>query len=531
MPATINRTLTSRADMVAAIRAVQAVLGRPVSSSIDDQAIGQKIVELQKYLSTVVDTTTPSGFRFDPAKVGGNLMDVSLQTSIVELQLAVENTGVGIPAGHGWPSGSYPFDLGYNGAKYTCDFVPTAYATAALAGPTYYVNSATGNNANTGLDPALPLQSIWRATALGNTAAVPFNVRVAVTALMYPREHGFTNNGTVTPNTVAAAYIATGGVAEVWVGSVLAWPNFSDVAFPNTYKVARSLVSRVLDLSATDVYGDYVELTKVADAATCNSTPNSWVQVAGDVYVHRTGETQVTSANTRVLLQTIANFFTNGTSKDVYLKGFDFQGGTAGAVAMTAAATLNFIAEDCKAGYSGDSAVNVNAWKIDYITGLAALVRCTGRRAVADQINAHWTPGGVPGLYLLTIDCVGRNTATVGNVQSCNGLTTHDDVIAVDVNGEYFGNAGANVIPVQACKMYCLGTYAHDSLGDIAAGGATPPTDFQSQFTAQLWLQETRSAHSTISLVASNTSTIRKRNHVQSSSQLEGVGGGTITIF
>lgn len=516
--------------MVAAVRAMQQALGRPVSSSIDDQMIGARVVELQQYLSTQVDASTPSGFRFDPLKVQSNLMDVSLQSAIVELQLAIVDTGTTLPGLLGWPSETYPIDFGYNGSAYTSNFNPESYAAAALAGPTYYVDVSRGNNANTGLDPNLPLQSIWRATALGNTAAVPFNVRVAAVAAGYPREHGFTNNGSVTPNTVAAAYIATGGTAEVWVGSLLAWPGAPDATFPNTYKVARSVVSRVLDLTTNDADGDYVELTKVATAALCNSTPNSWAQVAGDLYVNKNGA-QVTSQNTRVLLQTIANFYLNGTSKDVYLKGFDFQGGTAGAVAMVAAATMNFIAVDCKAGYTGDSAVNVNAWKIDYVTGLVALVRCVGRRAVADQINGHWSPGGVPGLFLLTIDCKGRNTATVGGVQSCNGLTTHDDIISIDLNGEYYGNAGANVIPIQACKMYCLGTYAHDSLGDIAAGGATTPTDFQTQFTAQLWLQETRSNGSAIALLASNTSTIRKRNHRQGSGQVEGAGGGTITTF
>jgi hypothetical protein len=84
-----NTTLNSRADMIAAIRALQQYTGQPVSNAIDDQGIGQQVVLLQKYLSTLPDATQPSGFLYDPASVKSNIADHSLPGMIMHLQRLV----------------------------------------------------------------------------------------------------------------------------------------------------------------------------------------------------------------------------------------------------------------------------------------------------------------------------------------------------------------------------------------------------------------------------------------------------------
>ncbi len=89
MPTNVNLAINGRTDMVRVIRELQAYLGQSVNSSIDDQAIGQQVVKLQKYLSTVPSSSTPSGYKFDPAKVRSYLGDMSLIEAIIELQNAV----------------------------------------------------------------------------------------------------------------------------------------------------------------------------------------------------------------------------------------------------------------------------------------------------------------------------------------------------------------------------------------------------------------------------------------------------------
>ncbi|MGY4295386.1 hypothetical protein ACVWXN_003481 [Bradyrhizobium sp. i1.4.4] len=309
----------------------------------------------------------------------------------------------------------------------------------------------------------------------------------------------------------------------------MSWPGAHDATFTNSYRVARSSVSRVIDLLHTDAAGDYLDIPQVADGATVDAN-TGWAQVTTDLIIRRSDDLAPTNLNTLVLLKTIPMVVTDATSKDLYIKNATLFGGAAGSVANTAQATLNLMLEDVVTGYAGDSATNVNGYKFDFNTGLVAAVRCRGARAEADIFNGHWTPGGTPGLYLYTEDCIGRNGGR-DTVQSCNGLTIHDDIKAADIGGEFYGNFGSNVIPINGCKMWCLGTYAHDSQGDVGHGGTSPPRDFESQGTAQLYLQNTRSAGSATSLIASNTSTIFKRNHTSGVGQTEGSGGGTITNF
>ncbi|UEM16776.1 hypothetical protein J4G43_022710 [Bradyrhizobium barranii subsp. barranii] len=441
------------------------------------------------------------------------------------------------PSGFNWPFATYPLKVRQTGAyAFTTNFVPEAYAAPALAGVVYWADVGAGSNTNPG-SQASPVKSIWKATQLANAGGVPATVMVKYNSAGYGRADGFTNTSTPVPNTVPIAYIAygatfpaQGGIVDCWVGDALTWPGTPDGTFTNCYVAARSNVSQIIDVSATDANGDYLRMVQVADAATCNSTPNSWAQVTTNIYVHRTNNDAVTNANTRAMLKATPNFVQDGTSKDVYLKGFNFQGGAAAAVACTAAATMNFMAVNCSAKYAGDSATNVNGWKLDYMTGLAALVNCIGSQNEADGINTHWTPGGTPALFTLTINCKGYNNGRDA-VQSCNGLTSHDNAINIEVTGEYYGNYGANVIPINGNQMWCLGTYAHDSVGDVSHGGSTTPTDFQTQATAVMWLQNCRSAVSATSLLASNTSTIKTRNFLPGGGQTPGAGGGTITTF
>jgi len=86
MAISINTTLNSRTDMIGALRALQDYFAQPVSSSIDDQGIGQAIIVLQKYLATVPDATQPSGFKFDPALVRSNIADHTFPAAIINLQ-------------------------------------------------------------------------------------------------------------------------------------------------------------------------------------------------------------------------------------------------------------------------------------------------------------------------------------------------------------------------------------------------------------------------------------------------------------
>lgn len=464
-------------------------------------------------------------------------MALGLKTRLL-LSTALTLGGVGViaavpPAGFNWPFATYPITIVQTSANtFSTNFVPESYAQPALTGPVYWVDVTAGNNANPGTQGS-PVKSIWKGTQLANTGAVPATVMVKYAAAGYGRADGFSNTSTPVPNTVPIAYIAygatypvTGGIVDCWVGDALSWSLDAN----NSYIAARTNVSQVFDTANFDANGDYLRMVQVADAATVYATPNSWAQIAGNIEVHRIDNSAVTNANTRAVLKATPNFVQDATSKNIYLKGFNFQGGAAGAVAMTAAATLNFIAVNCSAAYAGDSATNVNSWKIDFITGLAAFVNCRGSQGEADGFNTHWTPGGTPGLFTLTINCKGYNNGR-DSAQSCNGLTSHDNCIGIDVMGEYWGNYGTNVIPINGNQMWCVGTYAHDSLGDVSHGGTSPPRDFEAQSTAFMVLTGCRSAVSATAVIASGTSIIWLDNFTPGPGQAIGGGGGSIVYI
>ena len=66
-------------------------MGKPVAIEIDDQARAGEIIKLQTYLSTQ-SASTPSGFKFDPAKISKAIDDQALSAKIVELEKAANQT-------------------------------------------------------------------------------------------------------------------------------------------------------------------------------------------------------------------------------------------------------------------------------------------------------------------------------------------------------------------------------------------------------------------------------------------------------
>jgi hypothetical protein len=92
MPSTIvHKTIHGSDQMVVALKTLQVFLGQPVKNNIDDQARASEIIKLQKYLSTQ-SASTPSGFKFDPAKVNTAIDDQMLAAKIIEVQIAANLT-------------------------------------------------------------------------------------------------------------------------------------------------------------------------------------------------------------------------------------------------------------------------------------------------------------------------------------------------------------------------------------------------------------------------------------------------------
>lgn len=92
MPVTVNKDVHGHNDAGKSLRTVQAFVGRPVSAQADTpDALEREIIALQTYLSTQ-NASTPSGKKFDPAKINKSIDNQMLSAKLVEVMAAANNT-------------------------------------------------------------------------------------------------------------------------------------------------------------------------------------------------------------------------------------------------------------------------------------------------------------------------------------------------------------------------------------------------------------------------------------------------------
>lgn len=434
--------------------------------------------------------------------------------------------GGGAPVGFSFPFTRYPITFRWTGSAWVSTFSAPAYAAAALAGTTYYVDIATGNNANTGLTTGQKLKSIHAAVTKGNATGASFNI--VVTAGTYPRNHGPTNSATVFP-TQPCAMVATGGRVISGAMDDLTWT--VNGTYANVYQTTRSNVLRVIDMGHTDAYGDYTELAQVADLATCAATEDSWAQVSTTLYVNRLDNAVVADANTRALIL-VDNMKLDATTKDFYAKGFDFLGGQGGAVQLNSGVG-NQIFDDCSAKFSGGPAALLDGFRIVDVQGLTAFVSCIANQNAKDGFNWHRTSAPAGSVVGLLVNCVGKNNGRYTS-QSNNGLTAHEDVTLIDVNGLYVDNYGGTVHIIDSSQLWALGSSASGSRGDISLGGGLGPQEFRTEGTSRMWLDRAiANARSSgdYAVRALDTSIILKRNVTIVKGVQNAAAGATIGAY
>jgi len=354
---------------------------------------------------------------------------------------------------------------------------------------TYYVDVNRSDDSGAGTSWSVAKKTIAAAITAGNTAAIPYVIYVR--AGTYVRFNGF---GSAVPSQ-PCAFIAVGGRVNAGVFDALTWTLDSGT----TYSASRSLSQRVYDTKTKDVNGDYTEFPKANPYTLtgCRAQAGSWFTDGTTVYVNRGDAIAVTDSNTRVYLSAV-NGAKSTTSGNMYLSGFDFEGGNQGCIMIGGNPTGLVVLESSSFKYVADTG-DYSSVAIKDVAA-CALINCVASQPSADCYNAHAFGGIKP--FMLTINCIGRNAGKIGN-NSNNGLTTHDGCSALDINGLYFGNRGGNIAIVNAdTQLWCVGTRAESSLGDSFNGGPNPSCDFQTdQSTPSLWLDGCVSVGSTVSIL------------------------------
>jgi hypothetical protein len=386
-------------------------------------------------------------------------------------------------AGIEWNRITYPINLTKVGDTWETDFDRDDYLPDSTFVNTYYVDVATGNNSNNGLTVGTKKKSIHSALTAGNATGQPY--KVIITAGLYTRGDGLSNSGSVKP-TQSCAIVATGGRVVTGTFDDLSWPGSPDGTFTNCYKVSRSNVGEVYNIAANDVYGDYDQLLKVADAATCDSTPGSWAQVGSDLYVHRADAAAVTNANTRANL-TIDHFtITSFDNKRIYMYGIDMEGGfNGGGWCISGVSNTVVIAENCSFKYAGTFATSLDCVAITSSTGLFVFKDCLFAKSSKDGLNVHYSPAGVPRrTFILTEGCTSRNHGK-GASTSNNGLTGHENVPFLDVESRWeYGRGGV----VRFINNSRLGAFGSRAAFDLQDSTGEPPIIWHTINTAKFWL-------------------------------------------
>lgn len=386
-----------------------------------------------------------------------------------------------IPTGLGWNSTAWPltvtrYDDGHDVGLNPRDLVDSGI----WSGPAFHVDLTDGDDANTGAgandgDFSDALRTIHAAFTEGNATGQAYRVLVNSGTC---DESAFSKNGQVEPNQ-PVAIIGWGGPVTYRTGP---WNIPWTLDQGTTYSAAITSRNRVFRSDVLTDEGHYTELTLAADLATCRSTVGTWFGDGTDVYVN----VGASPSNEDIaVLRGFhgARFLTH--ADDLYLEDIHTQGGITGALHCNAAATRNIIGVDCSFRYSSPSntAAPLDAVQIRDTEGLVAFWRSDASFGAKDCWNFHETNEG--NLSVLLVDCSGHYAGAFDET-SCNAFTTHDQIRAVVIGGDFgLSRDGADFHTIEDTKTWAfdVDVKARNPDGDSSA--------FKCSSGSKMWLEST----------------------------------------
>lgn len=226
----------------------------------------------------------------------------------------------------------------------------------------------------------------------------------------------------------------------------------------NCYKVTRSAAKVVVDKANIDSNGDWQELTLVADAATCVSTPGSWYTDNVTVYVHAfNSRSLIGDTNMFVLLQQGAG--TVGAGKKIYMENCDIYGANS---AITGAKAAIIIAKGCNFKHQVlNDAMNT--------TGSESYLQdCIVARGERDGLSYNQSSDTLLNAAALELNVVSRHHGLRANNGTDNASTGHAQSRVVRINGTYNNTRGPVVADVGAGLSWLVGCDAKESRATAA---------------------------------------------------------------
>jgi hypothetical protein len=347
-------------------------------------------------------------------------------------------------------------------------------ARKVAAEVSYYVDTATGNNSNSGLSWALAVKSINTAMASAKAGGVPANIFVKAGTYM---NGDWLSNAQIVD--VPCNLIAVDGPVRVLWSNTTAWTLTSAQTF--THQTTQANAAGCIDLLNTDPFGGISRLTLRGSIAEVEANPGSYWVSGTTVYVHTFNSRVPTAAD---CVATRTNIFAQFQNAQLYVEGFEFLGShNNGCVFVTGTGDVCFVR--CRFGVNFGTARPVfrhakntphRCW----------MVECRAFSGNDDGFNYDpVTPGVDTTGPCMELDCAGWYCGTASG--NDNISTMHNGGSIIRVNTFAFGSGRRNIHDVQAgtmaWNMGCVAglaqnqSAAEDSAafmcGSFSTGGAT----------------------------------------------------------
>lgn len=393
---------------------------------------------------------------------------------------------VPFPSGFNWDSSNLPISLYRNiYGEISTDIEDKDYTTD---GVTYYV-SPTGNNDNDGLTENTALRSVYIAREKSDCR------RIIIKAGWYAHKNSF----------LASPAASHKSIDIVGIGNVYLTTSY-DVNWTlhstNVYKCTRSATANIIDTNHINEEGDFVKYDLVDSIATVASTEGTWyIDSSNNVYVHTIGNEVPDNGFIKVLLSE-RNFHSSGDYR-IYMENVKIYGGGAlGSCTISNTGDSLAVFKNCEFKYNsgGDGAFS----SVGYNT---ILINCIASMAHSDAFNYH--KNGSKIANAIEVNCIGRNSGTVGGSSSDQGTTIHDGSKIIRLNGIYSNTVGAPITDVnEGTKSWCLGCISEKS----QSTGQNTNANFAFLTGAEAWLDTCGGRESELAYTVDSQSKLHLHN-------------------
>jgi hypothetical protein len=360
-----------------------------------------------------------------------------------------------------------------------------------LVGTDYYVDTITGNNANSGTKEA-PLKSI--STALNKSDVA----RVFVAPGFYHRLEGWGSNFPTNRDFTVERWegVRAGPVIVSTAEGGISWTVNS--TYSSVYQVALSLVNQVRDYSRTSSDGTPFSYQNVQSLLAVSTTPGSWYTDGTTLYI-QTLEGGKPHLMVKVF-RSVSNAFFN-TARSVMVDGIEFHGGREAFYPNnTGASTGLLIARNCKFMYAADATYG-NGVRLEGVVE-SYFYNCEASHNRRDGFNYHISGTNIP--KVVEINCTASYNGQGGSEGINNASTMHDAGSILRIGGVYSCSEGPNIADVGDSHSCNIGVSARNSrLGLSSIANA----DFYTS-GGPMWLYSCDSEGSLYSVVATGTGTI-----------------------